>query len=105
MPIRVLLLRHAETTHPGTYNGAESDVELSDHGLRQAEALAPVIAARRPDLVISSAMRRAVQTAQVFASRCGVPHRLEPQLHERYVGIFSGKTHEEVAPFWKETVR
>ena len=50
-------------------------------------------------------MPRAVQTAQVFASRCDVPHHLEPQLHERYVGIFSGKTHEEVAPFWKETVR
>jgi len=105
MPIRVLLLRHGETTHPGTYNGAESDVELSERGRRQTEALAPLVAERKPHVIVSSAMRRAVQTAQILLAGCKVPHRVEPDLHERYVGIFSGKTHEEVGPMWKEMVR
>ncbi len=102
MPTRVYLLRHAETTHPHMYNGAESDVGLSRLGVRQAEALAPVMARLHPAVVVSSAMRRAVDTAQVLAAACQCPHQLEPDLHERRVGIINGKSHAEAYPYWRE---
>src|SRR3954462_11317054 len=63
----VLLLRHAETTHPNVFNGFESDVGLSPRGLRQALAIAPVLAARSPTAVVSSGMRRALETAGPIA--------------------------------------
>src|SRR5262249_51721409 len=63
VPTRILLLRHAETTHPHVFNGFESDVGLSPRGEREARARAPVLAALGPDAVVSSGMRRALQTA------------------------------------------
>ena len=41
--------------------------------------------------VVSSAMRRAVDTAAPIAAACGVPHHLEPDLHERRVGAMAGQ--------------
>ncbi|MBV8382979.1 MAG: histidine phosphatase family protein, partial [Planctomycetaceae bacterium] len=60
---RVLLLRHAETSAPDRFHGAESDVGLGERGRRQAEAVAEILAAEGPDALYSSAMRRALETA------------------------------------------
>ncbi len=105
MPTRVYLLRHAETANPSIFHGAESDVELSAWGQRQAEAVAHHLAAYRPDLVLSSAMRRAIATAAPIACVCGVAHRLEPQLHERRVGSLSGLPTSDNGGIWPETLR
>ena len=90
MPTRVLLLRHAETASPLIFHGAESDIGLSERGRRQADAIAPVLAARAPSAIISSGMRRALDTASPIARACGLPLRIEPSLHERRVGALSG---------------
>jgi probable phosphoglycerate mutase len=101
----IWLARHAETATPHLIHGAESDVGLGEHGRRQAEAAATWFRDLRPDVVVSSAMLRAVQTASPIAELCGVPHEIEPELHERKVGRFSQKTGEEVDVVWAETVR
>jgi broad specificity phosphatase PhoE len=102
---RVLLLRHAETTHPHVFNGFESDLGLSPRGLRQARAIAPVLAAESPSALVSSGMRRALETAGPIAEVCGLPIRVEPDLHERKVGILCGKSDAETGGLWTETVR
>ncbi len=91
MSTRVILLRHAESANPNVFHGAESDVGLSERGLRQAAAVAPLLAARSPDVVVSSAMRRAVLTATPVAGTCGLGLHVEPELHERRVGPLSGQ--------------
>lgn len=105
MPTRFLLLRHAETTAPNVFNGFESDVPLSELGQRQVRAVVPVLAAERPDVVVSSAMIRAVSTAQPIAAACGLPLRVEVELHERKVGQLQGKTNAEAGGLWTETLR
>ena len=105
MPTRVWLLRHAESADPGVFHGAESDVALSGHGYRQARALAPVLAARRPTAVVSSAMRRAIDTAAPLAAACGLPLRAEPDLHERRVGALSGTPVTTTEGLWPATLR
>jgi hypothetical protein len=40
-PSRVLLLRHAETASPNVFHGAESDVGLSERGLRECRLTPP----------------------------------------------------------------
>ncbi len=101
---RLLLLRHAETAQPDIFHGAESDVGLSERGRRQAAAVAPILAAERPAVVISSAMRRAVETARPIAVACGAPHEIEPRLHERRVGTLSGTPANSSNDIWKATL-
>jgi probable phosphoglycerate mutase len=92
---RVLLIRHAETSDPGRFHGAESDVGLGERGLRQAGDLARALAELKPDAVVCSAMRRARQTADVVAGACGLAPRIEPTLHERKMGPLSGVPRDE----------
>ncbi len=105
MSTRVFLLRHAESADPTVFHGAESDVGLSERGRRQAALLAPVLAEQKPVAVVSSAMRRAVDTATPTAAACGLPLRMEPDLHERRVGALSGTPHGGKEGVWPETLR
>jgi broad specificity phosphatase PhoE len=102
---RVFLLRHAETADPNVFHGAESDVGLSERGRRQAERLAPALAGARPAAVISSAMRRAVDTAAPIAAACGLTLHIEPDLHERRVGALSGTSTLGKEGVWPDTLR
>jgi probable phosphoglycerate mutase len=105
MPTRVLLLRHAETANPLVFHGAESDVGLSERGQRQADAIALLLAAEAPNLLVSSAMRRALDTAAPIARACGLPLRVEPELHERRVGALSGTPTQRHEGVWPDTLR
>ena len=104
-PTTVWLVLHAETAAPTMFHGAESDIDLGAHGHRQTAAVVPWFAALRPTVVVSSAMRRAVQTAAPIAAGCGVPHLIEPQLHERFVGPLTLKPRAEADHIWDETTR
>jgi probable phosphoglycerate mutase len=105
MSTRVLLLRHAESADPSVFHGAESDVELSPRGHQQAERVAEFLVAFRPAIVVSSAMRRAMQTAGPIARRCGVEIEVEPLLHERRVGILSGTPTGDRQGLWPATLQ
>jgi broad specificity phosphatase PhoE len=105
IPTRVYLLRHAETANPAVFHGAESDVGLSDTGRRQAQALARYFGERRPDVIISSAMRRARDTALPIATACGLTLIVKPDLHERRVGSLGGTATNDPTGDWPETAR
>jgi broad specificity phosphatase PhoE len=105
MSIRVLLLRHAESANPAIFHGAESDIGLSERGRRQAEAVAPVLAAYRPGLLVSSAMRRARDTAAPIARICGLAVWIEPNLHERRVGSLAGTPTGLHDGVWPDTLK
>jgi broad specificity phosphatase PhoE len=103
VPTRVYLLRHAESADPTVFHGAESDVGLSERGVRQAEAIAGVLAALRPAMVVSSGMRRARETAYPILRACGQGKLgIEPALHERKVGALSGQPVD--GEVWPETL-
>lgn len=104
LPNRVWLLRHAETTAPHVFNGAESDVGLSALGFRQATAVADWFRDHRPTVVASSGMRRAIDTAAPIAAACGVPHHVEHHLHERSIGPMAGQPFALHDGPWAETV-
>jgi probable phosphoglycerate mutase len=91
----VLLIRHAETAAPDRFHGAESDVGLGERGRRQAEAVADVLARRRPAAIYSSCMRRALETAELIARACGRPVEVADGLHERRMGPLSGRRRDE----------
>jgi probable phosphoglycerate mutase len=104
MPTRVYLMRHAETAEPGVFHGYESNVDLGARGYRQAEAVAPVIASYKPDVLVSSNMLRARRTAEAIARVCHLPIRIEPQLHERKVGNMQGTPIQGEFGVWPDTL-
>jgi len=97
-------MRHAETAEPGVFHGFESNVDLGARGFRQAEAVAPFIAALKPDVLVSSNMLRARRTADILARACQLPIRIEPDLHERKVGNMQGTPVQSEFGVWPETL-
>jgi probable phosphoglycerate mutase len=80
-------------------------VPLGEHGRRQAAAAAEWFAEQAPQVVVSSAMRRAIETAEPIVQRCGVIHEIEPLWHERRVGAFSQRWGPEVEQAWQRTLQ
>lgn len=87
MTRRLVMLRHGETDHNRTGRAqGHLDVPLNDRGLAQARAVAPVIAAFRPQWIVSSDLARARVTAETVAAHCDLAVRTDPRLREFAVG-------------------
>lgn len=100
MTTRVLGIRHGETTWnaTGRWQG-HAPVPLSDVGLAQSAALGRYLAARgpRPDVIYSSDLKRAMQTAAAIASALAMPVRPDARLREVDLGEWQGLTRDEAA--------
>jgi 2,3-bisphosphoglycerate-dependent phosphoglycerate mutase len=94
---QVIAIRHGETewNSEGRFQGHLNSV-LNRAGLAQAEALGEYLARERFDLLLSSDLGRALQTASAIAMRTGHEIVVEPRLRERNMGIFQGLTPAEV---------
>lgn len=94
---RIIVLRHGETPHnaAGIWQG-HLDVELSPVGVEQARAVAPVLAQRRPDLIVTSDLARAAATADMVADLLGVSARRDERFREIHVGQWQGRTAAQV---------
>lgn len=94
-----VFLRHGESI-----GNAESrwqgqlDYALTERGRAQARALAErwISEAAKFDLIISSPLVRAKETAEIIASALGAKIELDPILLERNIGEMEGLTMEEV---------
>lgn len=94
---RLLLWRHGRTGwNQSRRIQGQTDTELDEAGIRQAELAAPRLAACRPDLIVSSDLRRASATADVLAALTGLPVELDARLRERHFGSWQGKLAAEV---------
>ena len=102
---RVWLARHAETSTPTVFHGAESDIDLSELGERQALAAAEWFQTLQPTRLVSSNMLRARRTAAPIVKRTGLPHLIESRFHERRIGDLSGQPFSMAEGFWPTTVR
>ena len=96
MQIRqILLIRHCEV--PGEYRGryiGSTDVPLSEAGRAAARNLAPQLASFAPETVVSSPLRRAVETAELAAP--GREIRFDPRLTEIDFGAWEALTFAEI---------
>ncbi|MEC8998841.1 MAG: histidine phosphatase family protein [Actinomycetota bacterium] len=89
--MELLLIRHAlPVTVDNRATGVEADPELSDLGLRQADALADWLTtgptAERIDVVYASPKARARQTVAPLAARLGLEVAIEPLVNEYDAG-------------------
>jgi broad specificity phosphatase PhoE len=97
-PTRFLLIRHAESVWnaSGRWQG-QADPPLSERGRRQAEAVAADLAGIRFDVLISSDLARALETARIIGRVAGVEPQPDRRLRELDVGAWAGLGREEIA--------
>ena len=99
------LIRHAETSAPNVFHGAESDIGLSVWGERQSRILADHLASRGAEAVYCSGMRRAIATATPIAAALDLSPIVVPELHERRIGPLSGRSREAGWDVYQESKR
>jgi probable phosphoglycerate mutase len=107
------MLRHGQTEYnAGSRMQGQLDTDLSDLGRDQAVAAAEVLAKRQPLRIVSSDLRRALDTAVSLGERAGMPVGVDVRLRETHLGDWQGMTHHEVdaaAPgarlAWRENAR
>lgn len=93
----VYVVRHGESeaNREGRYQGRH-DSPLSALGHRQAAALANALAASKVTCVISSPLRRCVETALPVAARLGVGLECDDRVIEIAHGTWEGRLRTEV---------
>jgi len=98
---RVLLVRHGRTVlNAENRLRGRLDPELDAVGLAEADALAEALAAREPARVVSSPLRRAVQTAEAIARRAGVRVQVDRGLIDRDYGSWAGHSKDGLIDRW-----
>ena len=68
----------------------KTDIDLSEKGCEQARAAALAILDQnlKIDVILSSPLKRALHTAEVISSLCGIPLKVEERLIEQDFGRF-----------------
>jgi probable phosphoglycerate mutase len=92
-----VLLRHGQTVWnvENRFQG-HTDIPLDETGLAQAERVGRLLAALRPDAIVSSDLARATSTAQPLARLTGLVTSLDKDLRERSGGLWEGLTDVEI---------
>ncbi len=94
---RLVLWRHGESD----YNAAlrmqgQLDSQLTATGLGQARRAARPLAELKPEVLVTSDLSRAGDTAAVLAAETGMSLRVDKRLRETHLGTWQGLTHAEV---------
>lgn len=109
VPASLTLVRHAESlgnvanaearaaeAHQLELDVRDADIDLSENGTRQADALGgwfgSLTSDERPTLVLSSPYRRALHTAMRTVGDTGIEIVVDERLRERELGVFDGLT-------------
>ncbi len=95
---KIFLVRHGQTdSNLNRIVQGQHDTPLNDTGRKQARKAAEKLKNSGAELVVSSDLKRARETAEIIASMLGIPLKTDKRLREMNLGIWEGKTFEEVA--------
>ncbi|NCU77930.1 MAG: histidine phosphatase family protein, partial [Actinobacteria bacterium] len=108
--VRIVLWRHGQTDWnvENRFQG-HSDIPLNKVGEYQVVAAAKVLAALKPDRIVSSDLIRAQKTAAALAELTNIKVEINPGIRETNGGLWEGKTatenrstHGELFASWYE---
>lgn len=102
--VRLLLVRHGEVDANRRFEFVgRRDDELTAHGREQAVALGKTLAPLALDRILSSPLRRALDTALAVAEASGRAPAVDHRLVEQDYGVWEGTTRDEVLAGDEET--
>jgi broad specificity phosphatase PhoE len=91
-------MRHGETpwNREGRVMG-KSPIELDEEGRRQVESAIPLARVLAPNLIVSSPLARARQSAEIIGHGVGIPEIVEdPRLSEVEYGRWEGMVYDDL---------
>jgi len=90
--LKLILVRHGETNwnKEGRVQGANSDTELSDDGIKQADKLALFLKDENITVIVSSPLKRTVAMAEAIAGQHQLPVEVDDGLREIDFGELEG---------------
>lgn len=100
---KIVLIRHGETDWnvEGRYQG-QADPGLNARGRQQAAQLADRLARAGLDVLYTSPLKRAAQTAAVVAERLDIPLHMDPRLMEIHQGEWQTRLRGEIESLYPE---
>ncbi|HNS01558.1 MAG TPA: histidine phosphatase family protein [Anaerolineae bacterium] len=103
-PTTLLLLRHGETEWnlSGRWQGQAADTELTDLGRQQARLAANRLRSYPINVIYSSDLLRASETAQIIGQALGLTPIPESALRELDIGAWTGLTWAEIRERYPE---
>ena len=104
--MKIFFIRHGETTGDiENRYGGDYDDHLSDKGKEQSETLAEILKDKGIEIIYSSSLIRAQETAQAIAEKTGCEVKVESEIRERnQYGILTGMTKEEAKKKYQKQV-
>ena len=98
------IFRHGQTdmNAAGRWQGQTIDMSLNAAGEQQARGLAGELKQTGLEIVFSSPLKRAIQTAQIVAGTLQIPVQIEDGLIEGCFGEAEGKTRTEIQTLYPE---
>lgn len=89
--MKLFVARHGQTTwNVQNKVCGITDVELTEKGIEQAKKLADIVQNHNIDMIISSPLKRAVETSQIVANKNNIALQIEDVLIEQNYGIYEG---------------
>lgn len=102
---KFIIVRHGQTEWnlAGRYQG-QSDIALTDAGIKQAEILAANFPEKEVAAIYSSDLSRAFITAEAIGKKLNCPVKKEKAFREICFGDWEGHTYEEIIARWPEAL-
>ena len=95
--MKFYIIRNGQTNwnKEGRIQG-KTDIELNEEGIKQAEEAKKILKDYPIDLIVSSPLKRARNTAEIINQTRKAPIVLDKALEERGFGEFEGKIRKEI---------
>ena len=103
MITRIIIVRHGESRGnlENRFRG-RMDYELNETGLKQAGELAKALSSLAPEVIYSSPLKRALQTAEPIARDTGLPVIQKNGFNNISLGYWEGRLKKEIAKEYPE---
>lgn len=94
---KIYIFRHGETdwNREGRFQG-HSDIPLNDTGRSQAQALIPLLKKHTVEVIVSSDLSRAWETAKIVSNTLDIPLLMDSDLREAHLGEAQGLLFDEI---------
>lgn len=99
----IVLIRHGETDWniEGRYQG-QADPPLNSNGMRQAHLLVSMLQDINLELLFTSPLRRAKQTAKLISERLAIPLFEDPRLMEIHQGDWQTRLRSDIQALYPD---
>ena len=89
--MKIFVARHGQTVWNAQNKVCGiTNVELTEKGIEQAKKLAETVQNYSIDIILSSPLKRAVETSKIVAAKNNIPMQIEELLIEQDYGIYEG---------------